>query len=138
MTGAGYNRGGPLQVWPSDVGRNAATQWREPQRTARADMRDRVVGLQDAVASGSCAEFVHAVGPGYECDAVLVGVPRCIHAGIVEQVGIRSTRIRTAEDSILVVPNGQLADATINNLGTRRHRLMKTTLVVDYLSLIHI
>ena len=31
-----------------------------------------------------------------------------------------------------MVPNGKLADATINNLGTRRHRLMKTTLVLDY------
>jgi len=47
-------------------------------------------------------------------------------------VGIRSTRIRTADDSLLVVPNGKLADATVNNLGTRRHRVFKAKLLVKY------
>jgi len=51
-------------------------------------------------------------------------------AGTVEHVGIRSTRIRTGEDSLLVVPNGKLADATVNNLGTRRHRVFKAALLV--------
>ncbi|HEY2133525.1 MAG TPA: mechanosensitive ion channel domain-containing protein [Acetobacteraceae bacterium] len=50
--------------------------------------------------------------------------------GSVEHVGIRSTRVRTAQDSIVVVPNGKLSDSTINNLGTRRHRLVKTQLVI--------
>jgi MscS family membrane protein len=50
--------------------------------------------------------------------------------GSVEHVGIRSTRVRSAQDSILVVPNGRLADSTINNLGTRRHRLFKAQLLV--------
>jgi len=50
--------------------------------------------------------------------------------GAVEHVGIRSTRVRSAQDSIVVVPNGRLADSTINNLGTRRHRLFKTQLLV--------
>lgn len=52
--------------------------------------------------------------------------------GTVEHVGIRSTRIRTAEDSVIVVPNGKLADATINNLGTRRRRLAKLKLLLPY------
>jgi len=50
--------------------------------------------------------------------------------GSVEQVGIRSTRVRTLADSIVVVPNGKLADSTINNLGTRRHRLIELKLFV--------
>jgi small-conductance mechanosensitive channel len=50
--------------------------------------------------------------------------------GSVEHVGIRSTRVRTAHDSIMVVPNGRLADSVINNLGTRRHRLLNTQLLV--------
>jgi MscS family membrane protein len=50
--------------------------------------------------------------------------------GAVEHVGIRSTRVRSAQDSIVVVPNGKLADSTINNLGTRRHRLFKTQFVI--------
>jgi small-conductance mechanosensitive channel len=50
--------------------------------------------------------------------------------GSVEHVGIRSTRVRSAQDSIVVVPNGRLADSTINNLGTRRHRLFTTQFLV--------
>ena len=50
--------------------------------------------------------------------------------GFVEAVGIRSTRLRTREDSLVFVPNGKLVDSTINNLGTRRHRLVTLQLVV--------
>jgi MscS family membrane protein len=48
----------------------------------------------------------------------------------VEAVGLRSTRIRTLYDSLLVVPNGKLADTTINNLEARRHRTLNTTVLV--------
>ncbi len=50
--------------------------------------------------------------------------------GSVEEVGIRSTRVRTLADSIIVMPNGKLADSTINNLGKRRHRLLDLKLFV--------
>jgi len=53
-------------------------------------------------------------------------------SGTVEHVGIRSTRIRTAEDSLIVVPNGKLSDATIDNLGSRRTRRVTSTLVLPY------
>lgn len=52
--------------------------------------------------------------------------------GTVEQVGIRSTRIRTADDSLMVVPNGKLSDATVNNLGTRRYRIARARLVLAH------
>jgi MscS family membrane protein len=52
--------------------------------------------------------------------------------GTVEHVGIRSTRLRTIEDTVIVVPNGKLADATINNWGSRRHRLVCVKLLVAY------
>src|SRR3954466_11435049 len=52
--------------------------------------------------------------------------------GTVEHVGIRSTRVRTAEDTVTVIPNGKLADAAINNWGTRRHRLSATKLLIGY------
>ncbi|MEN9677931.1 MAG: hypothetical protein RIS76_3827 [Verrucomicrobiota bacterium] len=42
--------------------------------------------------------------------------------GFIEDMGIRSTRVRTADDSVVVVPNGRLAGAIINNLGRRRVR----------------
>ena len=50
--------------------------------------------------------------------------------GWVESVGLRSTRIRTLYDSLLVVPNGKLADTTIDNLGARRRRTLTTTFLV--------
>jgi MscS family membrane protein len=50
--------------------------------------------------------------------------------GAVEEVGIRSTRIRTAEDSVMVIPNSKLVESTIDNLGTRRHRLANFKLLV--------
>ncbi len=52
--------------------------------------------------------------------------------GTVEHVGIRSTRIRTGTDSLMFVPNGKLADATVNNLGTRRHRVTNAKLLVAH------
>jgi small-conductance mechanosensitive channel len=52
--------------------------------------------------------------------------------GTVEHVGIRSTRLRPIEDTLIVVPNGKLADATINNWGSRRHRLVCVKLLVAY------
>jgi MscS family membrane protein len=38
--------------------------------------------------------------------------------GIVEQVGFRSTRLRTKAGSLLTVPNSVIAAAAIENLGT--------------------
>jgi small-conductance mechanosensitive channel len=46
--------------------------------------------------------------------------------GQVEAVGIRSTRIRTPDDTLVVMPNGKLSDALINNFGARRYRLFRT------------
>ncbi|MEY3162028.1 MAG: hypothetical protein RIT25_2019 [Planctomycetota bacterium] len=51
-------------------------------------------------------------------------------SGFVESVGIRSTRVRTAENSIVIVPNGSLAAATIVNLGTQRPRTFSLQILV--------
>lgn len=50
--------------------------------------------------------------------------------GAVEEVGIRSTRVRTAQNSLMVVPNGKLADSTITNLGRRRGSTLRVSLPV--------
>lgn len=45
--------------------------------------------------------------------------------GVVELVGFRSTRIRTLEGALVTIPNGDLANKTIMNIGCRpfiRHR----------------
>ena len=39
--------------------------------------------------------------------------------GTVEDIGIRSTRIRTADRTVVSVPNGQLASMTLENFATR-------------------
>ncbi len=52
--------------------------------------------------------------------------------GTVEEVGIRSTRIRTFSNSLIYVPNGKLADATIDNHGLRSYRRFSTQLAVTY------
>ncbi len=41
---------------------------------------------------------------------------------LVENVGLRSTRLRTLDDSLLIIPNAQLSDKAIINWGRRRKR----------------
>ncbi|MCE9616017.1 MAG: mechanosensitive ion channel family protein [Lentisphaerae bacterium] len=55
------------------------------------------------------------------------------HDGSVESVGFRSTRIRTLEGNLVTVPNGELANKTILNIGKRPHirRLFNVTLTYD-------
>lgn len=48
--------------------------------------------------------------------------------GSVEQVGFRSTRIRTPLNSLVTLPNSVLANMAIDNYGMRRMRRFKTTL----------
>lgn len=52
--------------------------------------------------------------------------------GTVEEVGFRSTRIRTFAKSLVYVPNGKLADMVINNYGLRSYRRFKTTISITY------
>ncbi|GJM27618.1 MAG: hypothetical protein DHS20C17_02530 [Cyclobacteriaceae bacterium] len=52
--------------------------------------------------------------------------------GTVEEVGFRSTRIRTFSNSVTSVPNGRLADRTIDNHGLRVYRRFKTHIAVTY------
>ena len=52
--------------------------------------------------------------------------------GVVEEVGVRSTRIRTFQNSLTYVPNAMLADAVVDNLGLRQFRRFKTEIGVTY------
>lgn len=52
--------------------------------------------------------------------------------GDVEEVGFRSTRIRTFHNSVISIPNGMLADMTIDNMGLRKYRRYKTFLSITY------
>ncbi|MBB6463893.1 mechanosensitive ion channel family protein [Flammeovirga kamogawensis] len=52
--------------------------------------------------------------------------------GIVEEIGFRTTRIRTFTNSLLNIPNGTLSDSDIDNLGKREFRRFKSYLSVPY------
>lgn len=52
--------------------------------------------------------------------------------GTVEQLGMRSTRIRTFYNSLVTVPNSALVRATVDNYGRRRFRRFKTHLSLTY------
>jgi MscS family membrane protein len=59
-------------------------------------------------------------------DRILVGGKE----GVVEQVGFRSTRLRTAEDSLLTIPNAVIAAAPIDNMGARAHHRFSTSILL--------
>lgn len=52
--------------------------------------------------------------------------------GTVEEVGFRSTRIRTFRNSLHYVPNGRLADASIDNHGLREFRRFFMHIAITY------
>lgn len=52
--------------------------------------------------------------------------------GMVEEVGLRATRIRTFANSVTYVPNGLLANQVVDNMGLRRYRRYSTELALTY------
>ncbi len=54
------------------------------------------------------------------------------HEGIVEDISIRVTRIRTFTDQLITVPNSQLTTTAITNNSAMRKRRVKFTLEIPY------
>ena len=54
--------------------------------------------------------------------------------GMVEKVGFRSTRVRTFDKSIVTVPNKNLVNAELDNLGVRPVRRVKINIGLTYSS----
>ena len=52
--------------------------------------------------------------------------------GSVEEVGFRSTRVRTFYNSLITLPNAALTTSKVDNMGARRFRRMKTMLGLTY------
>lgn len=52
--------------------------------------------------------------------------------GVVEEISLRSTRIRTFQDSLITLPNSRLITAHVENFGRRRRRQVKTVLGISY------
>jgi MscS family membrane protein len=52
--------------------------------------------------------------------------------GQVEQIGARSTRLRTADRTLVTIPNGRLADSRIESLAARDRLRMAATVMLAY------
>ncbi len=52
--------------------------------------------------------------------------------GIVQEVGFRSTRIKTGDDSLVYIANAKLSEMTIDNKGFRVFRKFKTDLMIPF------
>lgn len=61
-------------------------------------------------------------------DLVQIGA----NEGIVESVGLRTTRIRGLDDSLLMIPNSDLTTSHVTNFGARRYRRFRTQITVPY------
>jgi len=52
--------------------------------------------------------------------------------GEVEAIGLRSTRIRTMDRTIITIPNGTLAEAQTENVGARERIRLRTVIGLEY------
>lgn len=52
--------------------------------------------------------------------------------GVVEEVGFRSTRVRTFYASLITLPNARLIDASVDNYGARQFRRWSTRIQITY------
>lgn len=52
--------------------------------------------------------------------------------GVVEEVGFRTTRVRTFYNSLVTVPNAQMTNVSIDNYGMRKYRRYVATLGLTY------
>ena len=53
-------------------------------------------------------------------------------SGTVEKIGLRSTRVRTFHNSLVTVPNSNLSDNNIDNMGKRIYRRYSGKILLDY------
>lgn len=51
--------------------------------------------------------------------------------GVVEHIGLRSTRIRTVEKTFVTVPNKQMVDSVVDNMSQRTHRRGELKVQID-------
>jgi MscS family membrane protein len=61
-------------------------------------------------------------------DLVKIGA----NEGVVESVGLRTTRLRGPDDALLTIPNSDLTTAHVTNFGARRSRRYKTRITVPH------
>lgn len=83
---------------------------------------------QDTVANLFGSVSIFADRPFQIGDWVVIGDTE----GIVEEVGMRSTRVRTFYNSLVTVPNSIITKTPVDNYGARRYRRVSTSVGVTY------
>ncbi len=53
-------------------------------------------------------------------------------SGVVENIGLRSTRLRTLERTLITIPNAQVAKQSLENISVRDKMLLQTTISLRY------
>lgn len=61
-------------------------------------------------------------------DEIIIGAVE----GYVEEIGFRSTQIRSLNDSLISIPNSVIANSSIDNLGMRKSRRTKYSFYISY------
>jgi len=54
------------------------------------------------------------------------------HDGPVEEVGLRSTKLRTLEGHLVTIPNEKIVSTTVRNIGRRPHIRRKSDITITY------
>jgi MscS family membrane protein len=86
------------------------------------------LAAQETVKNLFGSMMIYADKPFKIGDMITVGAV----TGTIEDIGFRSTRIRTLDTSLISIPNGNLMNETINNLGLRKKRRYNTALNLAY------
>ena len=85
------------------------------------------IAAKDTIANFFGSAIILADRPFVQGDEVKIGE----YFGTVTHVGIRSTRIRTLDDTEVVIPNGQISNDIIDNYSKREHRRIKSRFLLD-------
>ncbi|HPP29517.1 MAG TPA: mechanosensitive ion channel family protein [bacterium] len=86
------------------------------------------LGLQDTLANFFGSVAIFADKPFLVGDVVKIGDIQ----GTVEDIGFRSTRIRTFEATLVSIPNKTIANSIIDNLSKRSKRRVSQTIGLTY------
>jgi MscS family membrane protein len=86
------------------------------------------LAAQDAAANLIGSVMIILDRPFSIGDAVKVGDVE----GVIESIGFRSTRVRTAYNSLITVPNATMAKEKIDNMGVRPYRRVRQVLGLHY------
>ncbi|HPJ39629.1 MAG TPA: mechanosensitive ion channel family protein [Spirochaetota bacterium] len=86
------------------------------------------LAARDMVANFFGSLMILFDGPFQVGDWIIAGKSE----GTVEEIGFRSTKIRTFYNSVISIPNADLATNAVDNMGKREYRRIRTVLGITY------